>query len=127
MKHDSKSSAPRSGLSNIVWVIIAFFILMLLFTLFPNMKARMDYNKAAKMVDAGEYQSALDMFHELEHLHFKDTDAYIHYCSAHLQFDQGDLEGAGENMIWASFSYLSPEREAAVDQFRQQLSDKLLP
>ena len=127
MAQDSNSSARRSGLSNIVWVIVAFFTLMLMFTLFPNVKARMDYNKAAKMVDAGDYESALDAFRNLEHLHFKDTDAYIHYCTARLQFEQGDLEGAGDNMIWASFSFLSPEREAAIEQFRQQLADKLLP
>ncbi len=120
-----EKSRFSSSLNGMIWVIVVISALLMLFSLIPNLTSRHQYSKAEKLVDAGQYQEALDLFTQLESLHFRDTDAYLHYCRARLHYEAGELDAAADDLIFAEFRFQSEERAAAVQEFIDKISAEL--
>lgn len=120
-----EKSLFSSSLNGMVWVILVISGLLMLFSLIPNLSSRHRYSKAEKLVDAGQYEQALDLFKELENLHYEDTDAYIHYCQARLYYAAGDLDAAADELIWAEFRSQSEKRAAVIQQFVDTVAAEL--
>lgn len=120
-----EKSLFSSSLNGMVWVIVVISALLMLFSLIPNLSSRYRYSKAEKLVDAEQYEQALDLFKELENLHYEDTDAYIHYCQARIYYNAGDLDATAEELIWAEFRSQSEKRAAAVQQFVDTVASEI--
>lgn len=114
----------KFNFSNLIWVIAAVLCLMFVFMGAQSLVLRHNYHKAEKMVDAGQYTEALEEFKKLEETHMEDVDAYIQYCGARISYEEGKVNEAADQMDWAIFRYISEERAAAVEAFREELNGK---
>lgn len=84
------------------------------------------YEEAAALTDNASYQQARDLFEKITRMKekYRDTEAYINLCTAHLAYDNDNIESA---KLWSSrmnFSGLSQERQTAVDDFASTVSEE---
>lgn len=122
LQNETKEKHGRAGgISQIMWVIITALVIIMGFQLVQNLNIRHQYKQAAKLAYQDEYQQALDGFKKLEDLHYKDTDAYISYCNARIAYQNGDLDGAMDDMVFAAFRSTTQEQQQKINAFWDQL------
>ena len=115
---------PKKGFKALAYTsmaLIIIFALIMLVNFIQGVHIRNIYNEGKALCLEGQYQSAIEQFEQISELNYKDTGAFISYSKARLCYNQGRLDDAAADMVWASFHYLSDEEAQQIDEFRTQL------
>lgn len=104
---------------------IAIILLLLLGVLgFLGIRNEYNYRQAQQLAAAGEYRQAAQQFQKFSSAHYKDSDAWFHYCQAQISCEKGHFLDAARQMDKAIFRHLNPEQKAEMDAFRSELRQK---
>jgi hypothetical protein len=88
------------------------------------MWVRSVYTEGEALIAAEHYQEAREQLRQIRHKDYKDTDALLLLCEAHMAYDIGDISNAYYDLKFAKFSYQSPESRQKISSFTAQINDE---
>ncbi len=97
----------------------ALAVALLLFLL--DGKTALQYRRAEKAAMAGNFEQARQSFGRLASRHYKDAEAWQHYCMANIALENGRPGEARRLMNKAFFHHLNEEQAAFISDFRKSL------
>ncbi len=101
------------------YIILALLVAVAVGALFRHQKIDSAYSEAEQLVFAGAYQEAVEQLEAISHLHYRDTEALLRYCEAHLEYEDGDISSAYVTLRKAIvFQYQPAELNQELAEFR---------
>lgn len=80
-----------------------------------------NYSEAEKRIEVCDYAGAMEMLKEIETDEYRDTQALIKLCKAHISYEAGYVKSAYWDVKYLDFKYLTLEQQSAVDAFMDEL------
>jgi hypothetical protein len=69
-------------------------------------------------------QEGREQLRQIRHKDYKDTDALLLLCEAHMAYDVGDISNAYYDLKFAKFSHQPPESRQKISSFTAQIDDE---
>jgi len=102
-------------------IVIGVLVALITPTIMKNISITKTYEYAQTLIENDSYEGALSELKKIEDNNYKDTEALISLCEAHIDFGAGNVSGAYFKLEDETFRYQTPEQQKKIAEFKTLL------
>lgn len=106
------------------WIICTVFFVLLALAACYVLHTASVYDEAVRLIASGKYEQAASVLVKIEDRDYKDTDALILICRAHMAYNDGNLEEAYHAVKLANLSYEADALSSEIADFKNTVINK---